>query len=458
MIGRVAAFCREHGLVHDGDLVLAACSGGPDSLALLDVLARCRERLHIEVAVAYINHGIRAAAFDEERRVQQAAAARGCSCYIRRTAVPALARRRKQSLETAAREERYRLLRDVQRQIRAQSIAVAHHQNDQAETVLWHLVRGSGLTGLAGMRPRREKIIRPFLCVTRAEITDYAARRQLHPCHDETNDELHCTRNKLRLQYLPFLAQLNPAIIADLNRLAAVVQAEDDVLRQQTEEAYRRTAQVRAEGIVLSKTRLAEQPTALQRRLIRRAYEALTGHMTGLSLEQVETVRHLLDKEPGKRFAMRSFYVQRTYEALVCTARPPVSRTAEIAAALPFGTPQVYRLGAWRLQLQVTTKPVKPAPNQWLIDYDRLSPDTVLRCRRPGDRWLGKDHTTALKKIFTAQHLMPAQRATLPLLCQGNLVVWLAGRGACPTLAVQAETKRIGIITLLGGTEYASGH
>ena len=238
ILKKVAAFCRDEALFADGDKIVVACSGGPDSLALLDILARLAPAHHLQLLVCYVHHGIRRAADEEVERVRQEAARRHCAFVCCRSNVPAVAAREHRSLEAVGRDERYRLLRQEAKKWQARAIAVAHHRNDQAETVLLHVLRGSGLSGLKGMQPKRGDIIRPLLDLTRQEIDEYIEKQQLRPCHDETNDSDVFFRNRIRLHLLPYLKQYNPAIVADLNRLAQLAQADDDVLQQETARIY----------------------------------------------------------------------------------------------------------------------------------------------------------------------------------------------------------------------------
>lgn len=301
LVDRVDAYGRQHGLWQPGRALVVACSGGPDSLALLDILSRLAPLYRLTLTACYVHHGIRRAADEEVGLVRREAVRRHCGFAWQYVDVPALARREKASEEAVGRRERYRILRETARACGAERIAVAHHADDQAETVLLHLLRGSGLDGLCGMAPRRGDIIRPLLMVTKAELAAYASARDLPVCHDETNDSRRYSRNRIRLDLLPQLQAYNPAITADLNRLADIVRADEAFLDDAAEALYGQL--VLPEAVpALDKKRLLAQPLAMQRRLIRRLWQEATGSRQDLPFHYVETIRDLAAKGAGKQF------------------------------------------------------------------------------------------------------------------------------------------------------------
>lgn len=302
LVGCVADYAAAHHLWREGSGIVVACSGGPDSLALLDILSRLAPLSRLKLTACYVHHGIRKAADEEVRLVRREALKRRCGFACQYADVPALARREKASEEAVGRRERYRILRETARACGADCIATAHHADDQAETVLLHLLRGSGLDGLCGMAPRRGKIIRPLLGMTKAELAAYAAARHLPVCHDETNNETRYRRNRIRLELLPLLRTYNPAITADLNRLAEIVSADEAFLDEAAAAAYQACRMPDLSVPALAKKKLLAQPLALQRRLIRRLWQEATGAQRDLPFHYVEIIRDLAAKGAGKQF------------------------------------------------------------------------------------------------------------------------------------------------------------
>ena len=235
MIEEALRYARAQGLLHHGMHVLVACSGGPDSLALLDILLRLRGRLRLALTVAHFEHGIRGASSEGDASFVAAfCKERGVPCFIGHGDVPSAARAQGKSLELAARELRYAFFWQTMARVGADVLATAHHADDQAETVLMRILRGTGLDGLSAMKPREGKKIRPLLFARRAEILAYCGARGLEPRHDATNDLPDCTRNVLRLKVLPYLQQsCNPEVARALCQLAELARADCDYLEQQ---------------------------------------------------------------------------------------------------------------------------------------------------------------------------------------------------------------------------------
>ena len=203
---KVLAYCRAHQLIAEQEKIVVGISGGADSVCLFLILIYMRKICNIEVFALHVNHQLRGAEADEDETfVKELCKAYQIPLKIVSRPVEELARQNKQSTEEAGRELRYKAMEAYRQEVGADKIAVAHHKNDQAETVLYHLCRGSGLEGLAGMQPKRDKIIRPLLSVTRTEIEQYLKEQKQSFQIDSTNLENTYTRNKLRNQVIPFL-------------------------------------------------------------------------------------------------------------------------------------------------------------------------------------------------------------------------------------------------------------
>ncbi len=319
MIRKVERFCRMHHILHKGDPILVACSGGPDSLALLYVLAELRESYELKLTACYIHHGIRKRADEEVGFVKAAAESRGVPFCCAYTPVPELARERKQSIETTARDERYRLLEQMADECGAASIAVAHHQNDQAETVLHRFIRGTGLQGLAGMRPRNGRIIRPFLAVTRCEIEAYIETLGLTPCEDETNKDTAYLRNRIRHELLPLLLTYNPNMIDGLNRLAVIAGQEEAYMEEETARFIAEHAVYEDGAVYVLRSVLKKTHQALRRRVIRSLFADMAGSSYNVSFGYIERIEELLEKGAGKVFCGQGVRVWTTYERLYFT-------------------------------------------------------------------------------------------------------------------------------------------
>ena len=227
----------EHHLLQKGDKVLIALSGGADSVVLLHVLNSLKEELDITLYAAHFNHGIRGEEADRDERFCKALCEKTDVCFFSFQAdVPSIAKRYGESVELCGRKMRYDYLQWVcDDKLGTAKIATAHHSDDNAETVLWNLTRGAGLAGLAGIPVKRDNIIRPLLCCTRAEIEAYCAENDLAYVTDSTNLSDDYTRNKLRHRIMPVLRELNPSVGESIGRTSSILREADEYLTQISE-------------------------------------------------------------------------------------------------------------------------------------------------------------------------------------------------------------------------------
>lgn len=237
---KVLQTIQKYELIENGDNIVIGVSGGPDSMTLLNVLNELKEKLDIEIFVAHINHMIREEADEETEFVKRYCENIGVKCYVKKIDIQKRAEEQKVSTELAGRNERYTFFEEVAQKEGANKIATAHNANDNAETILMNLLRGSGTSGLKGIEKiRNGKFIRPILECTRKEIEEYAKQKNLHPRYDSTNDENIYTRNKIRNELIPFLEEkFNPNIIEGLNRLSTIVAKEEEYFHKIVENTF----------------------------------------------------------------------------------------------------------------------------------------------------------------------------------------------------------------------------
>ena len=461
MLNKVLAFCEEHRLLVHGSSIVVAVSGGADSMALLDLLLHLQERLALSVHVAHFEHGIRGEASREDADYVAAfCRAKGIACTVEAADVPRYAKERRMSLETAARELRYAFLRRVKACVGAQVIAVAHHADDQAETVLLHLLRGAGLHGLVGMAPRTGDVVRPLLACTKEELVAYCAAHGIEVRHDATNDAADARRNYLRLEILPRLAaHVNASMSAALVRLAEAARADDALLDEMAHAAFSRVvcSEGRAAGtaherLALSRTAFRAEPLALQRRIVRLAAQAFVDESHDWGWRQVEQVRRMMVEGrgalswdlPGRvRFFLDGkrgvFLVDelRTAheESGVGDRSASTRRTAdgmaesELLNGIPLLAPGVTRLPALGIVLIADFVRERTQTDGRTEVYlpSRVLAAAVVRTRRAGDRVCLPCGTKKLKDFFIDEHVPRTARDRVPLVvCEGE-VIWAVG-------------------------------
>ena len=450
---RVFAWIRHHGLVPAGSSVVAACSGGPDSLALVDLMQGLQEELKFDLQVAHLDHGLRGEeALRDAAFVRDFCAERRLPFHQGRADVAAEVARSGGSIEETGRRLRYEYLRQVAHHAGGALIATGHHRDDQAETVLLNLLRGSGARGLGGMRPRQGDIIRPLLCLTRAEVETWCRERNLSPHTDSSNGDINYRRNRIRHELLPLLRDhYNPSMVDTLCRTADVFADEHQFIHAYAEKIFAELVQATDEGVHMESERFALLPAALQREIVRCMVEKLQGHVRGLGFLQVERIRELflhsagthgLDLPGGLRAG-------RSYRELSITVKTP-RRFSVWAGSADLQCPGETKV--LPLDLTVHCRLVDGGPkldfsglmgNQAVFDRTAIRPPLWVRSRRPGDRiqTLGSTGGRKLKELFIDLKIPLEKRDQIPLIGDEEGILWVVGCRRSDRAKVSGDMK-----------------
>lgn len=457
MLRAVKAFIQREELVQAGDWVVIACSGGPDSLALLHIMWRLRPELGIKLAAAHVDHMLRGTAAQADAQfVRDFCDRLQLPCHLAVVDVPARVKASGQSVEEAGRELRYRFLRQVAAHYGPTTkIAVGHNLDDQAETVLLHLLRGAGSQGLGGMAPRTpDGIIRPLLEMTRQDIEIYCRENDLTPRRDITNWDLAYTRNKIRWELLPLLKDhYNPAISRLLAQTAQVLRDEHAYIAATAARVVPALVTVEADGAVeLSLVRWRRLHPALQREVMRLAVGKIIPSLKGITFTHVETLLAMGRRNGVARYTLPGpVYVQTAYGRMRLDRRPPAPAPAPAPPLSPaevrLVVPGVTPLGWSGLAVTaaiVSSPPAARGGYQAVLDYDALEPPLFVRTRRPGDRFvpLGAPGEKKLQDFFVDAKVPRTERDTVPLVCDQRGIVWVAGWRPAERAKVTPATQR----------------
>lgn len=450
MLEEAVRYARAQDLLHPGMHVLVACSGGPDSLALLDLLLLLRRRFDLVVTVAHFEHGIRGTASEEDARfVDSFCRARRVPCFIGHGDVPAFAKEQGESIELAARELRYAFLWRTLERCGADVLATAHHADDQAETVLMRILRGTGPDGLAAMKPREGKKIRPLLFARREDILAYCRKRGLTPRHDATNDIPDCTRNLLRLKVLPYLQQsCNPEVARALCQLAELARVDCDYLEQQLEESWPYLTREEDGRYSIVLTAFQRRHPALQRRALRRLFASLAGAGRDLGFSHVEELRLLAlsGQATGKTAKLPDgIEAHFTYDRLVLRPTLPKREQQEPASAVPVIVPGRTDYGEAAIEAELLEAlPADDSSCGFYLDAVVLKgAPLVLRHRQPGDFIELPVGRKKLKEVLIDDKVPRERRQGLLLLAAGHEILWIVGRRRTSHYPVTEQTKRI---------------
>lgn len=471
---RVRETADRYRMFRKGESVLAAVSGGPDSVALLDVLVRLAGDFELSLTVAHLNHMFRGAEADEDVLFVRSTAARyGLPCVTEAVDVPAYGREHGLSAQMAAREVRYRFLEETARTVRAGSVALGHNADDQCETILLNFLRGTGPAGLGGMPPVRGIYVRPLIDVRRTEIEAYCRRRNLVYREDSSNVELIYTRNRIRHQLIPLLErEYNPGLRKALLRLGGIARAEDGYLDGEAVRALARARQSApgAAELVLSLERLRETDPVICRRVLQRAWREAAGN-AATDHKHIEDLFGLVHSPVGGRLAELpgGLTAERTRHCLVIRkgSGPPAAAPYAVPLEVPGETAVPGR--AWSVRAVLWDGEIDPGVacrgenrSRAYLDYDAPALPLELRNRRPGDVFgpFGLDGTVKLKKYFRDLGLPRAERDDQPLVVDARgRIIWVVGVRPADFCRITPRTRKVLFLQVLGrmsesGAEY----
>lgn len=312
---KVISTIKKYNLIKKNDKIVVGVSGGPDSMALLNVLINIKEKFGFEIIVAHINHGLRQEADSETEFVKAFCNKNNINCYIKKEKVDDLAKKSKVGTEEAGRKLRYDFFDEILEKEKANKIATAHNENDNAETVLMNIIRGSGISGLKGIEPiRNEKIIRPLIECNREEIEDYCVKEKLNPKYDKSNNENTYTRNKVRNELIPFIKEeFNPNIISSINRLSKVAMEENEFLNKLTINAYERLKIKEAIGketiegnnmIIISLKEFNKLDLVIKNRLVLYTINKLLGNAKDIEMINIADIIKLCNNNIGNKYLL----------------------------------------------------------------------------------------------------------------------------------------------------------
>ena len=445
---RIEECIRQHRLLSPNDTVIVALSGGADSVALLDILSNLAG-YSFRLIAAHLNHCLRGDESDgDEKFCGELAARYAVPFETDRIDIRSLAAQLSLNLEDAGRRSRMAFLDGLLHRYDAAAVAVAHHADDQAETVLMRLLRGSGMAGLSGMSySNGRRYIRPLLDVSRTEIERYLTERGMEWREDSSNRDTSIVRNRIRHLLLPLLEQYNPAIRSCLTATAAILAEEDELLSGLADSAYSAVCHWEGDSIVCSVPQLILQPLPLQRRVLRLSYRRLTGTLEGFSRRHIEALRCLImSAHPGSRLSLpNGVAAVREYERLMLTVRRAV--IDEVQCGIQIAAPGSYSLenGTLLSVESVDTVDFSGYPDVIYLDPEIMPFPWLLRHVQPGDRMrpLGMSGSRKVKDIFIDGKIPLSERKRIPLLyCRGELL-WIAGVRLSESCRVSGEFTRV---------------
>ncbi len=449
------AFCHEVKrlkLIEEGEHILLAYSGGPDSTCLLGLLLHLRQEMPFHLTLAHLNHGLRKRAAEDENFVRQMARRFSLPLIVNHENVRAYARRRGLNLEEAGRELRYAFLERTRKRVQADKIATGHTMDDQAETFLLRLLRGSGPRGLAGISPLREgKIIRPLIKIRRRQVLDFLRQQDLSFRVDESNLDCRLLRNRVRLELIPFLEKkFASSIVQHLATAADILREEEDYLAGLEEEAAKKVIHQQGKAWLLDLEALSQLHPALARRLVRRFLVQLRGDLREINFPEVEAILCL---QPNQEIHLR-----RKIKLVRLGHNLMEKKTLQSWRHYRLlwdgqGTVEIPGLGFRFAGRMTVAKELPPYDDtkRACLRADELRFPLLLRPRQPGDRYqpYGARGLEKVKDVMNRRHIPAFYRPFLPVFLSGEQVIWIPGCPIASSFQVQDEEDKVFIIERL---------
>lgn len=430
-------YLKEKEMISPEGKVIIALSGGIDSMVMLHLFRRFQEKNGGSIAVAHLNHGLRGEESDrDEEFVKKTAAQLGLDCFCKKVNLKKSGNRKEENIQSAGRRERYAFFHSVAVQVKADKIALGHNADDQAETVLMRIIRGSGINGIGGIPPIRGNIIRPILCLTRKEIEDYAKQEKVDYIEDSSNSSTKYLRNSIRLELMPLLRSYNPNIGQELNLLSNFSRDINSYLHDRAEDVLQKIKignKSDGDTLFLDLAGFNELPSALKGKLVPLAFEKITGTSSGLYSNHILQIEELaLKGKSGTSIdlpdGIKTFI---EYDSLVFAAE----RKEKI---LPFSLPLNLEGETIlsQLDLTLTSKKVtyidereKDDKDIIFLDMEQIKEPLVVRNFRIGDRIKikGMEGRKKLKNLYIDEKVPPRLRKKIPIIATGDEILWVVG-------------------------------
>lgn len=454
MLGRTEHYMKQHKMAMPGEKIVIGLSGGVDSVCLFYIL----KNLGYTLEAVHVNHGIRGEEADrDEAFVKELCKKEAVPFHCYRFNVPSISEKEHLSEEEAGRNVRRQAFFEILEKTGAARIALAHHGNDRAETMLFHLSRGTGIKGLTTMKPADGKIIRPLLWAERQEIEEYVKKQGYPFTEDATNASTDYARNKIRHQVIPVLEEINPKSIAHICGAAEKLSAVSDYLDREAEKLCRLSAVMYPNEVQVLKTAFYQGDLVLRIPVLQKCVEYLSGSLANITEEHFNRLLELFEMQTGKELHLPYHMTAvRTYEGIRIFFR----EETEAVKALEITGEGTYSFGGVTFLVSIeewNDRKIFPIKNYTkCFDYDKILKGVFLRTREHGDYLeINKEHgRKSLQDYLVNEKVPKTDRNRVILLADGNHILWVVGKRISEYYKVTKETKKVLKVQVCGGKEY----
>lgn len=444
MISRFEKYCKEHKLIEQQDGILIALSGGADSVLLFEMFYAIKEKYGLTLRVFHLNHMLRGSADRDELFVRELCQKNAIECDIFRLEIAHLAKQHHLSEEEAGRNERYRLMHELLNQYGLNKIATAHHADDQAETVLMRIIRGTGLRGLSGIPIRRDEIIRPLLFLKKEEILHYLNDNDIEFMIDETNESNDYFRNRMRNQIIPLLKIENPNILNSIDTLSEIAVQADDYFSKVAEDLISRYSMSPEK---IEHQILVEQRPIIVQYVIRKMLSDV-GCDKNLSYSHLKIVvdKILETQSTVWDLNLPGCLIERRYNFLAIKTEQLPTESESFCYPIGLHGSYIFAKEQFILRTSEAKKNEKNACNRYIkvIDYDKIKHNLTICNKSEFDFFypLGLDGKKSLKKYFIDKKVIKEKRIKIPILFDGDQIVCVLGMEIDDRYKITENTKR----------------
>lgn len=453
---KVLSTINKYKLIENGDKIVLGLSGGPDSVCLLHILYRLKEKLDIEVYAAHLNHQIRGIEAQKDALyITQLCENLGVTSFVKSIDVPKYCKENGLSVEEGARKLRYEMFEEIKQKTKSNKIAIGHNLNDQAETILMRIMRGTGLQGLRGIEYIRDNnIIRPILDIDRKDIEAYCEEYELNPRIDHTNLETIYTRNKIRLELIPYMKDnFNPNVIESIVRMSNSLKTDSDYIQEESEIKFKEVSNLQEDACEIDIQKYSKLHNAIKVRVLRKGIKHILGDTNFVDQKHIEDIMQLEDnKKVDKVITLpRGIFAYRRKNTILLTNKEIVNETIEFCYNLPSnGFIKVKELN---LVLETQTmnidryKSMKLDKKSKGFDFDKVKGGIVVRSRKEGDKIKLSAGSKKIKDLFIDLKIPREERCNVPIIVDEQGILCVGDYRNSENYKIDNSTKEVLKIT-----------
>ena len=449
---KVLSSIQKHNLIEDGDRIVVGISGGPDSITLLHILNRLRKNINIQVYAAHLNHQLRGINSQEDAFfVTRFCDEMGITCFVKSEDVSTYCKENGLSIEEGARKLRYEMFEEVRLKTKSNKIAVGHNLNDQAETVLMRILRGTGLQGLKGIEIKRDDgVIRPLLEIKRDEIENYCKEHNLNPRIDESNLETIYTRNKIRLELIPYLSEnFNSNIVNSIVRMSSSLDLDNSYMEEESIKIFNQVANISQDRIDINIQSYKGLHSAIKLRVLRLSIKKILGDTKSIDKKHIYDILELEDDSKINKMLNlpRSIFVYRTSTEIVITNKEILIDEIKFC----YNVPKEGFINIREIDSSITTqivsiekfKGMKKDNDSIAFDLEKIKGKLTISSREQGDKIKLSNGTKKIKDMFIDLKIPKEQRCRIPIIKDESEVMSVSTLRISENYKINPKTKEV---------------